>query len=518
MKYFLGIDAGTNGVKAIVIGENGYLAGMGYEEYNMITPKYHYAEENPGEWWAACKKAVRRAVHSSDAGRKIEAIGITGQMLATTCLDRNLDTIGNCIIWLDQRATREKAWIEENIGSDTFLGITANHPLPGFWAPKLMWMQKHTPEEYEKIYKVLFSKDYLRFKMTGDISTEVTDASGSFLFDVPRRKWSDKLFSMCGIDKSIVPDRVLESCDVAGYLQRDIARELGLKSGIPVVAGCGDQQAGGVGNGVIETGMVSSTIGASGVVFAAMDTPIADKLPRAALSMCHVQQEKWCLFGCTLGAGGSFKWLRDSMFPTEKKELASLGKDVYNYMSELAQNAKPGSEGLCFLPYLNGERTPYSDPNASGVFFGITYRHGREELCRSVMEGVTFSLRDTLEILREYDIEVNEIRASGGGAKSSLWRHIQADIFNASILSTSIEEAPACGVALMASVGCGAFASLKDACRSIIKITGEVSPDPTNVEIYEEYYETYRSLYPILKDTYARQAELVVKNSERFDY
>lgn len=511
MKYFLGIDAGTNGIKAIVLAENGYMAGFGYEEYNMVTPEYLYAEENPLDWWEACKKAVKTAVEYSDTGSEIEAIGITGQMLASVCLDKDLRPMGNCIMWLDQRAYKEKQKIESEIGTEKYLEITANHPLAGFWAPKLMWLKENRPTEYCNIYKVMFSKDYLRFKLTGEIATDVTDASGSFLFDIKNKRWSREMFDLCGIDISIVPEKIYESSDIAGYLKSDAAAVLGLRKGIPVVAGCGDQQAGGIGNGITRSGMISSTIGASGVVFAAIDSPVADKLPRAALSMCHALQDKWCLFGCTLGAGGSFKWLRDCVFPTEKKELKRLGKDVYDYMSSLAKNASPGSNGLCFLPYLNGERTPLEDPNASGVFFGITYRHGREELCRSVMEGVAFSLRDTIEILREYGIDSAAIRASGGGAKSNLWRQIQADIFNRDILQTNIGEAPACGAALLASVGCGAFASLNEACEKIIKITDKISPIEKNVEIYEQYYKTYRSLYPILKETYSSQAKNIVK-------
>jgi xylulokinase len=245
-----------------------------------------------------------------------------------------------------------------------------------------------------------------------------------------------------------------------------------------------------------------------------MNKAIADQLPRAAMSFCHSVPGMWCFFGCTLGAGGSFKWLRDTMFKDQKIEMERQGRDVYELMTQLAASAKPGSEGLAFLPYLNGERTPYPDPDATGVFFGITYRHGLPEICRSVMEGVTFSLRDTIEILKEYDLNVSEVRASGGGAKSALWRQMQADIYNATVLTTNLEEGPSAGAAIMAAVGSGAFASVQEACDSILKITSRTEPDPESVKIYDDYYQTYRSLYPALKDRFAAQAKIVKKWAE----
>ncbi|MEA4854174.1 MAG: xylulokinase [Christensenella sp.] len=511
MKYFLGIDAGTTMVKAVVLSEDGYLAASSHAQYKIITPQYRFVESDPTIWWKACQHAVKTAVASSDVGDKIEAIGITGQLFAATMLDQKYDPVGNAIIWLDQRAGAEQKWIEDHVENDVYLKTTANLPDAGFLVPKLMWLQNHAPEQYNKIHKVLCCKDYLRFKMTGDVSTDVTEASGSFLFDVSKREWSDQLFSLFGIKRSIMPESIHESCDVAGFLLPDVAKSLGLRSGLPVIAGCGDRLATATGNSVIDPGMVSTTLGASSVVFAVTDSPIVDLKDRAAFSICHVQPQRWCLFGGNIGAGGSFKWLRDVAFSVEKKELAFLRKDVYDYMNDLAQSAKPGSEGLFFLPYLSGDRTPHYDPNASGVFLGITHHHGREEMCRSVIEGITFSLRDTLEFLRKHDIEAKELVAAGGRIESKLWRQIQADTFNASIWNTNIEEPTACGVALMAAAGCGAFGSLKEACSAIIKLNGKISPIPANVEIYEKYYQTYRALYPIMKEAYAKQSDLMLQ-------
>lgn len=514
MKCYLGIDAGTSGVKVLILSEEGEVKGIGYKECDLITPKAKWVEQDPLDWWTACRGAIQDAVKKSGCQNDIAAIGFSGQMLGSTCLDKDNEPIGNCMIWLDQRATEERDFLEKTAGMDKLLDITSNYPLTGYWAPKLMWLKKNKPDEFDKIKTVLFPKDYLRYRLTGEIAVEVSDGAGSSLMDVAGRKWSDELFDLCGLPKEIVPQGFLESCDVAGTLKEDVARDLGLKAGIPVVAGGGDQPAGGIGNGIVREGVVSATIGTSGVVFAAMNKAIADQLPRAAMSFCHSVPGMWCFFGCTLGAGGSFKWLRDTMFKDQKIEMERQGKDVYERMTQLAASAKPGSEGLAFLPYLNGERTPYPDPDATGVFFGITYRHGLPEICRSVMEGVTFSLRDTIEILKEYDLNVSEVRASGGGAKSALWRQMQADIYNATVLTTNLEEGPSAGAAIMAAVGSGAFASVQEACDSILKITSRTEPDPESVKIYDDYYQTYRSLYPALKDRFAAQAKIVKKWAE----
>jgi xylulokinase len=511
MTCFLGIDAGTSGVKAIVIDETGKTLGIGYKEVDLITPRPLWVEQDPNDWWAACDHAMREAVAKSGRGEEVAAIGLTGQMLGNTMLDKDLEPIGNCMIWLDQRATEERDAIEERLGIDAMLDITANYCLTGYWAPKLMWVKKNRPDIFEKTHMVLFPKDYIKLVLTGDPTVEVTDASGSFLMDVGKRTWSDKMFEVCDLPKDIVPPHIHESCDVVGYLRPVIANGLGLRPGIPVVGGAGDQPAGGIGNGVYRAGVVSATIGTSGVVYAVTDKVIADRQRRAALAFCHSAPATWSFFGCTLAAGGSFKWLRDTIFADSKKALAAEGKDVYDVMTALAAQAKPTSEGLLFLPYLNGERTPYPDENARGVFFGLSYRHGLGEICRAVMEGVTYSLRDTIEILREFDVQVDEVRASGGGAKSELWRQMQADIFNAAVVTTNLEEGPSAGAATMAAVGAGTYRTVGEACDSIVKIVSCTNPIARNVAQYEEFYQTYRSLYPTLKNSFDGQAKLVSK-------
>jgi xylulokinase len=505
MKCFLGIDSGTSGVKAIIINEKGETLGVGYKECDLITPRPLWVEQDPNDWWTACEYAVKTAVAKSGLGLQVEAIGLTGQMLGNTMLDGDLKPLGNCMIWLDQRATEERDFIETQLGIDHMLDINANYNLTGFWAPKLMWVKKNRPDIFDKTRMVLFPKDYLKLILTGEPTVEVTDASGTFLMDMAKRDWSDEMFAVCGIPRDIVPSKIYESCDVVGYLREGIANLLGLRPGIPVVGGGGDQPAGGIGNGVYKEGVVSATIGTSGVVFAATSKVITDRQRRAALAFCHSAPETWCFFGCTLAAGGSFKWLRDTIFADAKQAHANRGMDVYDLMTDLASQAQPASEGLTFLPYLNGERTPYPDENARGVFFGLSYRHGLKEMCRSVMEGVTYSLRDTIEILREFEVDVTEVRASGGGAKSALWRQMQADIYNADVVTTNLQEGPSAGAAIMAAVGSGYFSSVGEACDCIVKVVSRTEPIGKNVDLYEDFYQTYRCLYPALKDAFAVQ-------------
>lgn len=511
MKYFLGIDIGTSGVKAIVVREDGRLAGVGYKELDLITDQPMWAEQNPSDWWQASKLSIIQAVRESGVGDRIFGIGVTGQMLGSTLLDKDLEPIGNCITWLDQRAIEEVAYIIKTGGMEFLLDRTSNIPLTGYWAPKLMWIKKNQPRVFERISQVVFPKDYIKYKMTGEISLEVTDASGSYLFDVAERNWSDEMFDLCDLPREIVSDDVIESQEIAGYLKADLAQEFGLTPGIPVVGGAGDQPACSLGSGVYKEGIVSATVGTSGVVYAAANKPIPDVKQAAALSFCHSVPGTWCLFGCTLAAGGSFQWLRDTIFAGQTDMISAHGGNVYDLMTELASQAQIGSEGLVFLPYLNGERTPYPDPYAKGVFFGLSYRHGLKEIALSVMEGVTFSLRDSIELLRDANVPVKEVRASGGGAKSKLWLQLQADIFNAPIIRTNISETGCVGAAMLAAIGAGHFKDAEEATNRIIKPIDITNPKPENVMIYEDFYQTYRSLYGTLKETFANQAKLVEK-------
>lgn len=511
MKYFMGIDAGTSGIKAVIVDENGTVAGSGYHECDIVMPRPGWVEQSPQTWWTACSAAAGQAVEASGHGKDLAGIGFSGQMQGCTVLDKNFQPVGNCIIWLDQRSNREVLEIGELMPDEESLKITSNHCLNSFWAPKLLWLKRNRPSDYEKIRYVLFAKDYIRYRMTGEIAAEVSDASLSFLMDVPGRCWSQEMFERLGIDPRLAPARLAESWEVTGALRSEVAEAWGVAAGIPVVAGAGDQPAGGVGTGIVRPGVIGTTIGTSGVVFGCTAAPLIDQKQRAVMTMAHAVKDKWCFLGLELSAGGAFKWLRDTAFPREKRECADRGMDVYDYMTALAEKAKPGCEGLAFLPYLNGEKTPMCDENARGVFFGLSYRHGLPEICRSVMEGVTFGLRDTIEICREMGQTVTEVRANGGGAKSLLWRQMQADIYNASVVTTNIEEGPAAGAAILAAVGAGAFSSVTEACDTWLKISSRVDPDPQRVEIYDNYYKTYGKLYSGLKTAFADQAQLVEK-------
>ncbi|MEF9970126.1 MAG: xylulokinase [Ruthenibacterium sp.] len=509
MDCFMGIDAGTSGIKAIIIDETGAIRGTGYQECDVINPEPGWAEQDPMDWWNACDGAVKAAVAQSGCGKEIVGIGFSGQMQGNVMIDKEGKPIGNCMIWLDQRAVEEVKEISAMLSEKEMLGITASYCLNSYWAPKLLWLKKNRPEEFAKTYKVLFTKDFIRYMMTGEIATEVSDASLTFLMDVPGRCWSDKMLNSIGIPKEILPERLAESAEVVGRLKADIAERWGMTAGIAVAAGAGDQPACGIGTGVVKSGVIGSSIGTSGVVFGCSDKPFVVEKQCATFSMCHAVPDKWCFLGLSLTSGASFKWLRDNIFAEQKAKCAADGTDIYDYMTNLAAQAAVGSEGLVFLPYLNGDKTPNNDENARAVWFGLSQRHGIHEMCRSVMEGVTFSLRDTIEIFRESGLEVTEVRASGGGAKSTLWRQMQADIYNANVITMNMEEGPAAGAAILAAVAAGTFKTIEEGCNAILKITSVTEPIAENVKKYNEYYKTYKSLYASLKDDFARQAAIV---------
>ena len=511
MSCWMGIDSGTSGIKAVIINEKGDILGMGYCEQDVVSPLPGYAEQDPYVWWRTCDKAVKEAVRNSGGGKEICAIGFSGQQQGTVFLDKDGKPIRNCIIWMDQRAVKEVKEIEDRLaaaGIDS-IAITGNTCLTSYWAPKILWVKNNEPENYERIDKILFPKDYLSYRMTGEMAIEVSDASCSFLLDLPNRRWSDDMFKLIGIPRSFLPERLMESCGVVGELLKSVADEWGLKPGIPVIAGGGDQPANGIGSGIIDDGLIGTSIGTSAVIFGAGSKPFLDKKKRAIISHCHAVPNKWAFVGLSLTAGASLKWLRDVIFEEKKEEYKRQGKEIYDYITGLAAQAKTGCEGLVFLPYFNGDSTPNNDPHARACFFGMSLRTGINEICRSVMEGVAFSLRDSIEICREMGIDVPTVRVSGGGAKSRLWRQIQADIFNASIVNLRIEEGPAVGAVIMAATGSGYFKDIKEGCDSIVR-TGEViDPVSENVKIYEEYYQTYKNLYIALKKPFADQAEIV---------
>jgi len=501
MAYLLGIDVGTSGTKTVLFDENGNSVAQALGEYPLYQPEMGWAEQRPEDWWNAAAETIKQVISKSGVNSAdIKGVGLTGQMHGMVLLGRDCHVLRPAIIWCDQRTQAECDQMTEIIGRERLIEITANPALTGFTASKVMWVKNHQPDIFDKIYKILLPKDYIRFKLTGEFATEVSDASGMQFLDVPHRCWSDEVLEKLGIDKEWLP-KVYESPEITGYITREVAELTGLKEGTPVVGGGGDQAAGAVGNGIVKHGIVSSTIGTSGVVFAYTDEVRIDPKGRVH-TFCHAVPNTWHIMGVTQGAGLSMQWMRNNFGGMEKELAQFLDKDPYDIITEEAAQARPGCMGLIYLPYLMGERTPHLDPYAKGVFFGISAMHTRQDMFRAVMEGVSYSLRDCLEIIREMGTEVNEIRASGGGGRSKLWRQMQADNFHNAVSTINSSEGPAFGAALLAGVGAGIYASVPEACEATIRITGVQEPLTENIPIYDRYYEVYKRLYADLKETF----------------
>ncbi len=509
MRGFIGIDVGTTGVKALLVDEKGTILSRATEEYPLSTPQPLWAEQDPEDWWRATTAAVRALTGGSDTeSSDILGIGLSGQMHGAVLLDRTGKVLRPCILWCDQRTAKQCETITGRIGKERLVELTCNPALTGFTAPKILWVQENEPAVFEKTAKILLPKDYIRYRLTGTFASEVSDASGTLLFDVRQRTWSKEVLQALDIDSGLLPD-VFESPVPSAEISKTAARETGLSPGTPVVGGGGDQAAGAVGNGIVRSGVISSTLGTSGVVFASTDEVKMDPDLRAH-TFCHAVPGKWHIMGVMLSAGGSFRWLRDTICLDEATKAREAGKDPYELITRLAGSAPAGSEGLLFLPYLTGERTPHADPDARGVLFGLTLRHTRAHVIRAVMEGIAYGLRDSLEILRALDIPIEEVRASGGGARSRLWRQIQADVNGAKMTTINVDEGPAFGAALLAGVGAKSFDSVEDACDRTIQRASETEPQAANVPLYDRYYRLYRALYPSLKGHFKTVSEAVL--------
>ena len=507
MAYLLGLDIGTSGTKTVLVDETGKLVGRALHEYPLLTPRPSWCEQDSQEWWAAVVATVRQVLAEAGvSGDEVSAVGLSGQMHGSVFLDARDEIIRPTILWCDQRTQAECDWITEAVGAETVVAETCNPILTGFQAPKIIWVRDNEPDNYEQIRKVLLPKDYIRLLLTGEYATEVSDASGTCLLNVPQRRWSDVILDRTGIPREWLPE-VHESQEVSGKITEAAAAATGLRAGTPVVGGGGDQAAGAVGNGIVETGVVSSTVGTSGVVFAYLDEPLMDAKLRTQ-TFCHAVPGKWHVMGVVQSAGGSLRWMRDTLCQVEKSRAAESGRDAYEYMTEAAA-ALPTSEGLIFLPYLTGERAPYPNPNAKGVFFGLTIRHTKAHMVRAVLEGVAMAMRDSFEIMKAMGTTFRQVRASGGGARSKFWRQIQADVTGEPHVTINVDEGPAFGVALLAGVGCGIFSSVAEACRETIAVVDELGPQPSERQRYEGYYRLYRELYPRLEKSFDAAQALV---------
>lgn len=507
MPYLLGIDIGTSGTKTLLIDTAGRKIASATVEYPLHTPHPLWAEQDPADWWAATVRGVRQVL--ADAGIEpveIAGIGLSGQMHGSVFLDADHQVIRPAILWCDQRTAAQCQWITERAGRQVVEAETLNPVLTGFTAPKIVWLQQQEPAAWARVKKILLPKDYIRFRLTGAFATEVSDASGTSLLNVRARRWSAPMLEACNVTEDMLPT-VYESPEVSGRVSAEAASLTGLREGTPVVGGGGDQAAGAVGNGIVEEGIASCTVGTSGVLFAHMRQPHTDPALRTH-TFCAAVPGEWHVMGVQLSSGGSLRWFRDTLCDCETGVARAMGVDPYALITAEAERAPAGSEGLLFLPYLTGERCPYPDPYARGVFFGLTLRHTRAYLARAVLEGVAYGLRDSLEIFGDMGIALTQIRLSGGGARSALWRQIQADIFNRECVTINVDEGPAFGVALLAGVGVGLYPSVQQACRQTIKVDQRIEPTPKHAKVYERYYPIYRRLYSHLQEDFTAVAKV----------
>ncbi len=508
MGVFLGIDIGTSGTKTLAIDAEGRILADATETYPCYVPKPLWSEQDPEDWWQATVKTVRKVMRAAKLKKAdVKGIGLSGQMHGSVFLDRRNKVLRRAILWNDQRTAAECAEMEDRVGGRrNLIKLVANPAMTGFTAPKILWLRNHEPRKFDKTCKVLLPKDEIRRRLTGEFATEVSDASGMLLLDVKRRDWSKKLLSALDLDIDLF-GKVYESEDVTGTLTDEAAKTLGLTTDCVVVGGAGDCAAGAVGNGIVEPGVLSTSIGTSGVMFVHSDQVKIDPKGRVH-TFCHAVRGKWHMMGVNLSAGGSLQWFRNELCKTDWAKAKRAKKEIYDLLTKEAKAVAPGSEGLFFLPYLSGERTPHADPDARGSFVGLTLAHTRGHLARAIMEGVTYSMRDSLAIFDGLKVPVRQIRASGGGSRSPLWRQIQADVFGRKVVTINTEEGPAYGVALLAAVGAGAFKNIREACRATIRVVQQTKPNPAARKFHDRAFPIYQQLYRSLKADFKSIASL----------
>ena len=506
MNVYLGIDIGTSGTKTLAVREDGRVLGKASAEYPCHSPKPLWSEQDPDDWYRAVVKTVRQVVAESGVSSdSIRGIGLSGQMHGSVFLDRNDKVIRPAILWNDQRTAEECVDIESAAGGrNELIKLVANPAMTGFTAPKILWLRKNEPENFDRVAKVLLPKDEIRRRLTGGYATEVSDASGTLLLDVAGRRWSKPLLSALQLDESLLPE-VFESEESTGHLTARAAEELGLPKSCIVAGGAGDCAAGAVGNGIVKSGLLSTSIGTSGVMFIHSDEVKIDPKGRIH-TFCHAVRGKWHMMGVNLCSGGSLQWFRNALCEEVMARAKSEGRDPYDILTDEAAATPPGSDGLFFLPYLSGERTPHADPYARGAFIGLHLNHRRGHMTRALMEGVTYSLRDSLEIFRELGIPVGEIRASGGGSKSPFWRQLQADVFGTRVTTINTDEGPAYGVALLAATAGGEYSSVTEACERAISVASETRAREDASAVYDKWFPVYQDLYQSLKGDFRKMA------------
>ncbi|MDQ2741978.1 MAG: xylulokinase [Chloroflexota bacterium] len=509
MTYLLGLDLGTSGVKALLLpvtGEHDARTYSATAELTLSTPYAGWSEQNPADWWHAVTHAIRGVLETSGVEpREIAGLATSGQMHGATLLDGAGEVVRPCILWNDQRSAPECAEITEQIGLDRLLEWVGNPALAGFTAPKLLWVRRHEPEAWSRTRTVLLPKDYINYRLTGNRTTEMSDASGTLLFDVAQRCWSGKMLESLGLSPQLLPSVHL-STDQVGQVSAQAARETGLRQGTPVAAGGADNACAAMGMGVVRPGELMASLGTSGTVLAS--TARAEVDPAGRLhTFCHAVADTWYVMGVVLSAGGSLRWFRDTLAQPERQIALSEGRDPYQIMLEACAAVSAGSEGLLFLPYLTGERTPHGDPHARGVFFGLSLRHTRAHLTRSVIEGVAYALADSTDLMRQLGLDIDLIRATGGGARSALWMQILADVLETRVETSLNDTGPSLGAAILAGVGTGVYPSVPAATETLVTMRSTIEPD-TQVGLYRGYRTLYQRLYPALKEHFGALASL----------
>jgi xylulokinase len=493
---FLGVDVSTTGAKALLIDESGAVVSSTTSPLPLSTPRPLWSEQDPHDWWNGIAGSIRQALSAAGAtGDDIRAIGLTGQMHGLTLLDAGGEVLRPAILWNDQRTGPQCDEIRRRIGRERLIQITGNDALTGFTAPKILWVQEEEPDIYARAAQILLPKDYIRYRLTGKYGTDKAGGAGTALFDVKKRDWSPEVLEALGIPAEWLPP-TYEGPEVSGTISAAAAELTGLKAGTPVVGGGGDQAAGAVGVGAVEPGIVSLVLGTSGVVFATTGEPFIE--PEGRLhAFCHSVPNTWHLMGVMLSAAGSLQWYRDTLAPDTS----------FDDLLAPVATIEAGAEGLLFLPYLTGERTPYPDPLARAGFVGLTLRHGKPHMTRAVLEGVAFGLRDSMELVKSAGLgNIRQVRLSGGGAKNPIWRQILADVLGQDLVTVNTTEGGAFGAALLAGVGAGAWSSVPAACDSTIKVVDYIEPQTAEVRAYDQLYPLYRSLYPALKPTFDKVA------------
>jgi xylulokinase len=497
-EYVLGIDVGTGGTRALIMDEAGHILASATEDHApFASPKIGWAEQHPEDWWRAACVAVRKALSAGSVrGEQISCVGFSGQMHGAVMLDAAGEVVRPALIWCDVRTEKQCQELNQRIGSARLIQLTCNPALTNFTVTKLLWTRENEPESWKQVRFVMLPKDYVRFRLTGERATDVADASGTLMLDVAHRRWSSEVLQAVELDSSMLP-ALYESPEICGKISAAGADATGLTEGTPVVAGAGDQAAGATGMGIVRPGSVSATIGTSGVVFAATDSPALD--PQGRLhTFCHAIPGRWHVMGVTQAAGLSLRWFRDRFLSAQTKHAM----DAYEQLTAEAAGIAPGSDGLLWAPYLMGERTPHLDSNARAAWVGLTASHTRAHLVRAILEGVAFSLQDTFTIFQEMNLPVKSIRVGGGGARSRLWLQIQADVYGREVERVEAEEGPAYGAAILAAVGAQIWSSVDAACDAVVRVRDRTPPNPASVVAMAANYAQYRRVYPALKSIF----------------